>query len=115
MSFFLVPTHPHKYALRPSSIHGTGVFATSWINTGDWVEKSVENKTEKLKYTPFGYHLNHCATNFNVILKEKAKGEFWNYAIKPIRPDDEITTNYDIDSSVFPDVVGSSEPFYKLC
>jgi hypothetical protein len=115
MSFFLDPTYPHKYILRPSPIHGTGVFATSWINTGDCVEKSVEKNRGKTKYTPFGYHLNHCSTNFNVILKEKKKGEYWNYAIQPIRPDEEITTNYDRDSSVFPDVVGPSEPFYKLC
>ncbi len=115
MAFFLDPTYPRKYTLRPSPIHGTGVFAASWINTGDCVEKSVENKTKKLRYTPFGYHLNHCSTNFNVILKEKTTGEFWKYAIRPIRPGDEITSNYDIDSSVYPDVVGPSESFYKLC
>ena len=115
MTFFLDPTYPHKYTLDYSPIHGTGVFATSWINTGDRVEKSVEKKTKKLRYTPFGYYLNHCDTNFNVVLKEKAKGEFWNYAIQPIRPGDEITTNYDRDASVYPDVVGSSDPFYKLC
>jgi hypothetical protein len=115
MSSLLAPSHPHKYTFHLSPIHGTGVFAASWINTGDCVEKSVENKIGKLRYTPFGYHLNHCTTNFNVILKEKNKGEFWNYAIKPIRPNDEITANYDRDAAAFPAVVGRSEPFYKLC
>jgi len=115
MSFFLDPTHPHKYTLRPSPIHGIGVFATSWINTGDWVEKAIENKTGKLRYTPFGKHINHCSTNFNVSLKEKRKGEFWTYAIQLIRPNDEIFANYDKETEMFSDVVGPSEPFYKLC
>jgi len=63
---------------------GIGVFSTAWINAGGWVEQTVENKTGQLKYTPFGRHLTHCETHFNVVLKERTKGEFWNYAVTSI-------------------------------
>ncbi len=112
---FLTPSCPRKYVLHPSPIHGTGVFSTSWIKAGDWVEKTVENKTGRLKYTPFGRHLNHCKMHFNVRLKERNEGEFWNYAVTSIRPYDEITANYDRDAAAFPHVVGHSESFYTHC
>ena len=112
---FLTPSCPRKYILRPSPIHGTGVFSTSWINAGEWVEKSVENKTGHLKLTPFRRHLNHCGTHFNVMLKERTKGEFWNYTVTSIKPYAEITTNYDRDAAAFPHVVGPAESFYNHC
>jgi len=49
------------------------------------------------------------------MLKERTKGEFWNYAVTSSSPYDEITANYDRDAAVVPHVVGPSESFYNRC
>ncbi len=115
MEVSLEPVHPYKYTLHPSPIHGIGVFAASWINTGDWIEKTIEKNRDGMRFTPFGRHINHCSIEFNVVLKEKSGGQYWNCAIRPILPNEEIVANYDLDSAEFPYVVGPAESFYTQC
>jgi len=98
MSFLTPPSCPRKYILRPSPIRGTGVFSTSWINAGEWGKKRWKIKPDIWNILPFGRHLNHCGTHFNVMLKERTKEGFWNYAVTSISPYDEITANYDRDA-----------------
>lgn len=115
MEVSLEPVHPYKYTLHPSPIHGIGVFAASWINTGDWIEKTIEKNRDGMRFTPFGRHINHCSIEFNVVLKEKTPGQFWNCAIRPIQPSEEIVANYDRDAEVFPYVVKPAKSFYTQC
>ena len=47
----------NNYAIRPSPIHGNGVFSKQRFKKGDFINTHFE---PKLKITEFGAHLNHC-------------------------------------------------------
>jgi len=80
----------NNYEIRPSPIHGNGIFATKPIRKGDFV-----NTHFKAGYdiTDFGKHLNH-SNNPNARSIKQDDESFKTYAERDIDPDDEITLDY---------------------
>ncbi len=86
----------NNYTIRPSPIHGNGVFATQDFNKGDFINTHF-GPGEKI--TDFGANLNHCSTPTAHSDKQK-DGSYKTYAEKDIKKDDEITLDYPVNQNL---------------
>ena len=82
---------PDNLELKPSPIHGYGVFATQDISQGDSLGMSHINAPELIR-TPLGGYINHSMNPNCMRIQE---GNRWYlYAISDIRSGEEITLMY---------------------
>ena len=82
---------PDNLELKPSPIHGYGVFATSPISQGESLGLSHINAPELIR-TPLGGYINHSMNPNCMRLRE---GNRWYLtAISDIRVGEEITLMY---------------------
>ena len=82
---------PDNLELKPSDIHGYGVFATSPISQGESLGLSHINAPELIR-TPLGGYINH---SMNPNCMRMQEGNRWYLiAISDIRVGEEITLMY---------------------
>ncbi len=86
----------NNYAIRPSPIHGSGVFANQDFNKGDFINTHFEPGE---KITDFGANLNHCS-NCNARSDKSEDGSYKTYAEKNIKKGDEVTLDYVINQDL---------------
>lgn len=86
----------NDFAVRPSPIHGKGVFSQKAIRKGDFINTHF-NAGEKI--TKFGRFLNHSPKPNAKSVKQK-DGGYKTYAEKDINPDDEITLDYTVNKDL---------------
>uniref|UniRef100_A0A6C0ECG5 SET domain-containing protein n=1 Tax=viral metagenome TaxID=1070528 RepID=A0A6C0ECG5_9ZZZZ len=77
------------FEIRPSKIHGVGVFTRKQFFTGEAVLKAIELSQE---ITYLGKHVNH-SNNPNTVLKLQNDG-WYLLALRNINPNEEITADY---------------------
>jgi SET domain-containing protein len=86
----------NNYAIRPSPIHGNGVFARQAFKKGDFINTHFEPGE---KITDFGKHLNHsskpCARS-----TRQDDDSYKTHAIKDIKKGDEITLDYTVNKNL---------------
>jgi len=114
--------------IAASPINGQGLFANKDIQSGDIVLDNVfpHKPSDKTLYKPVdkstfntyisteGTKINHCSRTINSDLVTNDYKLYQLIAIKPIRQDDEIVSNYDSIHKRYP-FIAASEPFYKEC
>lgn len=86
----------NNYAIRPSPIHGNGVFATQPMIKGQFINTHFEPGT---KITDFGRNLNHCK-HCNAKSKKQRDGSYHTYATKNIAVGDEVTLDYTVNKDL---------------
>jgi len=86
----------NNYAIRPSPIHGNGVFAQQDFKKGDFINTHFEPGE---KITDFGANLNHCSTPSARSHKLK-DGSYKTYAEKNIKNGDEVTLDYAVNQDL---------------
>jgi len=84
------PDLMNNYKVRPSPIQGYGAFSQKAFEKGDFINTHFDPGT---KITRFGSYLNHCSDPSCVSKKEK-DGGYKTYALKDIKPGDELTLDY---------------------
>lgn len=98
ISEYLKKIQHGNFEIGKSDIHGNGVIAKLPIKAGDFINKAIEptarsgssDKTHDA--TMFGRHLNHCG---DPNAETKYEEDLFNtYALKDIKPGDEITVDY---------------------
>jgi len=77
---------PSNFELRPSPVHGLGMFATKDIESGEFIGKARENGVK----TFLGRYVNHAKENNGVI----TSGTWGVYATKNISIGQELLFNY---------------------
>lgn len=80
----------NNYAIRPSPIHGNGVFAKKNLKKGEFINTHFEPGE---KITDFGANLNHCSSP-NARSTKQDDGGYKTHAQKNIAKDDEVTLDY---------------------
>jgi len=86
----------NNYVVRPSPIHGNGVFANQDFKKGDFINTHFE---PGLKLTDFGKHLNHSSSP-NARSERLDDNSYKTYAEKNISRNDEITLDYTINKDL---------------
>ena len=86
----------NNYAVRPSPIHGNGVFSQKPFRKGDFINTHFKAGEE---ITDFGKHLNH-SPNPNARSIKQDDGSYNTYAEKDIKPNDEITLDYTVNKDL---------------
>jgi len=86
----------NNYVIRPSSIHGNGVFAKKDFKKGEFINTHFEPGE---KITGFGANLNHCP-NPNARSIKQGDGGYKTYAEKNIAQDDEVTLDYTVNQDL---------------
>ena len=76
--------------VRPSSIHGNGLFADQWFYKDDWIVPVRLNGV----ITHLGAASNHGEPN--AVLCRWPNGNLYLRATRPIKPDDEILHDYTV-------------------
>jgi len=78
----------YNYKIGPSDIHGKGVMASQTMEPGKFINTAITNRAT----TKFGAKLNHHDDPNAETRKEE---DVYNtYALKKIKPGDEITVDY---------------------
>lgn len=80
----------NNYVVRPSPIHGNGVFSKKPFRKGDFINTHFEPGE---RITDFGRNLNHSPKPNARSIKQN-DGGYKTYAEKDINPNDEITLDY---------------------
>ena len=80
----------NNFVVRPSPIHGQGVFPKQPFRKGDFINTHFDPGE---KITRFGKNLNH-SDNPTAISHKQKDGGYKTYAQKNIKPDDEVTLDY---------------------
>ena len=83
----------NNFAVRPSPIHGQGVFSKQPFRKGDFINTHFDPGE---KITRFGSNLNHSNDPSGVSHKQK-DGGYKTYAQKNIKPGDELTLDYTVN------------------
>ncbi len=86
----------NNYAIRPSPIHGKGVFAQKPFRKGDFINTHFD-KDDNI--TEFGSFLNHSSDPSARSTKQKDKS-YQTYAEKDVKEDDEVTVNYTLNKEL---------------
>jgi SET domain-containing protein len=86
----------NNYVVRPSPIHGNGVFANQDFKKGDFINTHFK---AAYKITDFGKHVNHSSSP-NAISKRLSDNSFKTYALKNIAKNDEITLDYTVNQDL---------------
>lgn len=86
----------NNYVIRPSPIHGNGIFANRDFKKGEFINTHFEPGEE---ITDFGAHLNHCSspTARSYRLDD---GSYKTYAEKDIKKGDEVTLDYTVNKDL---------------
>lgn len=86
----------NNYVVRPSPIHGNGVFSKKLFRKGDLINTHFEPGE---KITDFGKNLNHSPKP-NARSFKQDDGGYKTYAEKDIKPNDEITLDYTVNKNL---------------
>jgi len=86
----------NNYVIRPSPIHGNGVFAKQDFKKGEFINTHFEPGE---KITDFGAHLNHCSDP-TARSDKQDDGSYKTYAEKDIKKDDEVTLDYAVNQDL---------------
>ena len=84
---------PESVTIRNSSIHGLGLFSTTYIEAGTEIGVSHFEVNGQLHRTPLGAFYNH-SDEPNCIKTKQAGSVYILTAIKEIKPAQEITVDY---------------------
>lgn len=104
---FLVRPAP-LYAIRPSPIHGVGVFSTRAFEPNETIELAIRMRSDTFQITPyFGSLLNHAKED-NIELRKMTDGNYYAVARAFIPPDTELTIDY--DGPTIPAFIDGSKP-----
>jgi len=84
----------NNYEVRPSPIHGRGVFSTKTFKKGELVNTHLYPDEKGVSQTThFGGFLNHSTTP-NALTKQYKDGFYKTFAKVDMKPGDEITLDY---------------------
>tara|TARA_B100001094_G_scaffold323375_1_gene374173 strand:+ start:1451 stop:1882 length:432 start_codon:yes stop_codon:yes gene_type:complete len=111
----------NKFIIKPSPIHGQGLFTTRSYKPGDIIIKNVfpnKNNNRKIKYSEDipdfqdvisheGKFINHCSKHSNSLLITNDYKQFPLIATKNINKNEEITANYDSIHKKIPFIASS--------
>ena len=86
----------NNFEVRPSPIHGNGVFAKAGIKKGDFINTHMNPGTA---ITRFGKYLNH-SKDPNAQSVKNNDGSYFTNAVKDINPGDEITLDYTVNQDL---------------
>ncbi len=84
---------PNTVTIRNSSIHGLGLFATTYIKEGTEIGVSHFECCGQLHRTPLGAFYNHSEEP-NCIKVKQAGSVYILTTLREIKPCEEITVNY---------------------
>jgi signal peptidase I len=109
--------------IKPSSIHGDGVFAIKMYNPGDVILDDIFPDTPpdfdayKMTRKQFdkymslhGKKINHCGSSFNSDLIDRDK-KYKLVATNKIKKGEEITANYNRVNKNYPFIAAADESF----
>jgi hypothetical protein len=100
-----------KYEIKPSSIHGNGLFATQDIQPREIIECAIKINGKNFTITHFfGVFINHSSKKDNIELIRMADGHYYAIATKLIPKNTEITANY--DGPTIPPFIHGSKSHY---
>lgn len=107
-----------KFLIKPSSVHGLGVFANKNIEKNEIIHRSIHmlkhpsSSQHLFKITPeFGVYLNHSSLKDNTELIKLNDGDYYIIATKFIPYNTEILINY--DGKNLPPFIDGSKLHYK--
>ena len=84
-----MPDGEYPFTIKPSRIHGEGIFASTNIEQGG----SIGTMRIGLNRTPLGYKTNH-SSHPNAVSVAQGDGGEELVALRPIQEGEEITINY---------------------
>ena len=84
---------PDEVTIRPSSIQGLGLFATTYIPAGTELGVSHFEVNSQLHRTPLGAFYNHSEEPNSIKIKQ-AGSVYILTTLREIKPCEEITVNY---------------------
>lgn len=86
----------NNYVIRPSPIHGSGVFAKKPFRKGDFINTHLDANDN---ITEFGSFLNHSQNPTARSVKQKDTS-YNTYAEKDVKKDDEVTVDYTVNKEL---------------
>jgi len=86
----------NNFEVRPSPIHGNGVFSQNRVKKGDFINTHM---TPGTTITKFGKYLNH-SDDPNAQSIKNSDGSYMSHAQKDIKPGDEITLDYTVNQEL---------------
>ena len=86
----------NNFEVRPSPIHGHGIFSQTNIKKGDFINTHMNPGTN---ITQFGKYLNHSKEPNAQSIKNK-DGSYFSHAQKDIKAGDEITLDYTVNQEL---------------
>lgn len=108
---YLTPPAPapaHLLAVRPSRIHGVGLFARRGIEEGSALFRAIEAG----RLTRVAKYINHSSAP-NSTLMQSGGGEYVEVATAPIREGEEVTADYVQAKSVSGGLISGPEPSWR--
>ena len=98
-------TYRQDLYISDSNIHGKGLFTSTPLKNDEFVFVGIYNN---ITISHYGHFINHQKEpNCKIKLEN---GDFNVYAIKPIKKDEELTVDYDLN----PEFIKKSQPEWNL-
>ena len=98
-------TYRQDLYISDSNIHGKGLFTSTPLKNDEFVFVGIYNN---ITISHYGHFINHQKEpNCKIKLEN---GDFNVYAIKPIKKDEELTVDYDLN----PEFIKKSQPEWNI-